>query len=62
MQLELPEISFNRLKILKDSTKSASYAEIIKNALRLYESPVTEEENGNKVVIQRKNGNDIELI
>ena len=38
VQMELPEKSMQRLSILKDKTEASSYAEVLKNALRLYES------------------------
>jgi Arc/MetJ-type ribon-helix-helix transcriptional regulator len=56
VQLELPETSMNRLRALRDRTEAASYAEVLKNALRLYEALVKEAEEGNELVIRRKNG------
>jgi hypothetical protein len=48
VQLELPEPSMERLKALKDKTEAASYAELIKNSLHLYEAPIAEAESGNE--------------
>jgi hypothetical protein len=41
-----------RLKALKDKTEAASYAEVIKNALRLYEALIGEAEAGQEVLIK----------
>jgi hypothetical protein len=60
VQLELPETSMNRLRALRDRTEAASYAEVLKNALRLYEALVKEAEEGNELVIRRKNGEQAE--
>jgi len=56
VQLELPEKSMERLTALKDATEAASYAEVIKNALRLYEAVISETENGSEFLIMRKDG------
>jgi len=56
VQLELPEPSMKRLKTLKDKTEAASYAEVIKNSLRLYEALIGEAENGNEVLIKSPKG------
>lgn len=56
VQLELPEPSMERLKVLKDKTEAASYAEVIKNALRLYEALIGEAEAGNEVLIKSRDG------
>jgi hypothetical protein len=60
VQLELPETSMARLRLLRDKTETASYAEVLKNALRLYEALVKEAEEGNELVIRRKNGEQAE--
>jgi len=56
VQPELPQASFDRLKKLKDKTEAASYAEVIKNALRLYEALIAEAEAGNNVCIRHADG------
>lgn len=38
VQLELAPVSMDQLKRLKERTGAASYAEVIRNALRKYES------------------------
>ena len=56
VQLELPAQSFDRLQLLKEKTEASSYAEVIKNALRLYEAMVSETERGNEVSIKDTTG------
>ena len=62
VQLELPETSFERLNRLKDKTEASSYAEVLKNALRLYEALVLEAEAGNEISIKQKSGETISYI
>jgi hypothetical protein len=45
-----------RLRALRDKTEASSYAEVIKNALRLYEALIKEAEGGNEVSIKSRNG------
>jgi hypothetical protein len=45
-----------RLRELRDKTEASSYAEVLKNALRLYEALIKEAEQGNDLIIRRKNG------
>lgn len=56
VQLDLPERSLARLQELRGKTEASSYAEVIKNALRLYEAIVQETEAGNKFFIRYPNG------
>lgn len=56
VQLELPPQSLERLRQLRDKTESVSYAEVIKNALRLYEAMIDETEQGNTVFLRDKDG------
>jgi Ribbon-helix-helix protein, copG family len=56
VQLELPESSFERLKNLRDKTEASSYAEVMKNALRLYEALVAEAERGNEICVKQSDG------
>ncbi len=53
IQVDLPPRSLDRLKRLQSLTEAASYAEVVKNALRLYEAVVEEVENGNDLLIKR---------
>jgi len=45
-----------RLNILKLKTESSSYAEVLKNALRLYEALIEETERGNAFLIRDADG------
>ncbi len=45
-----------RLTLLKEKTESASYAEVIKNALRLYEALIEEVERGNTFLVRDGEG------
>lgn len=59
VQLELPESSMERLKVLREKTEASSYAEVIKNSLRLYEALIKEAEGGNQVYIKGKDGEEV---
>ena len=54
VQIEMPPRSMDRLEALKEVTEAASYAEVVKNSLRLYEAMILEVEEGSEVYIQRK--------
>lgn len=54
VQLELPEKSFARLARLKTSTGADSYAEVLKNALRLYEFAIDKSSQGATFLVQEK--------
>jgi len=56
VQLELPEKSMERLADLKNRTEAASYAEVIKNALRLYENIILKHEEGNRFLLKNSQG------
>jgi Arc/MetJ-type ribon-helix-helix transcriptional regulator len=56
VQLELPESSMERLKALREKTEAASYAEVIKNSLRLYEALIREAESGNELSVKKSEG------
>ncbi len=56
LNLVLPGKSAGRLENLKELTEASSYAEVIRNAIRLYEAVVFEYERGNKVQIVDKDG------
>lgn len=60
VQLELPEKSMARLKLLKDKTEAASYAEVIKNALRLYESVLQRQDEGQQFFLKDADGKEVE--
>jgi hypothetical protein len=56
VQLEMPPQAMVRLQKMKDRTEAASYAEVIRNALRLFEALVEEHEKGSEFSLKRPNG------
>jgi hypothetical protein len=56
VQLELPEKSMERLLHLKELTEASSYAEVIKNSLRLYEAIISEVSSGKEIMLKDKDG------
>ena len=56
VQLELPPQAMERLQRLKDKTEAASYAEVIRNALRVLEALVDEHEKGSEFGLKRADG------
>ncbi|MGJ0490067.1 hypothetical protein [Methylobacter sp.] len=62
VQLELPEKSMDRLLALKDKTEAGSYAEVVKNALRLYENMIQQHESGKRFLLKDQDGTIIEYL
>lgn len=58
LQLVLPQNSMDRLEGLKASTEAASYAEVIRRALSIYESLVIEAGRGGQIVLRSKNADE----
>ena len=56
VQLEMPPQAMERLTRLKEKTEAASYAEVIRNALRVFEALVQEHENGAEFSLKRPDG------
>jgi Arc/MetJ-type ribon-helix-helix transcriptional regulator len=56
VQLEMPPQAMERLQRLKEHTEAASYAEVIRNALRLFEALVEEHEKGAEFSLKRPDG------
>ena len=56
VQLEMPPQAMERLQKMKDRTEAASYAEVIRNALRLFEALVDEHEKGAEFSLKRADG------
>jgi hypothetical protein len=56
VQFDLAPRSMDRLNVLKLKTESASYAEVVKNALRLYEALIEETESGKQFFVRDENG------
>ena len=56
VQLDFAPRSMERLNALKAKTEAASYAEVVKNALRLYEALIEEVEDGKQFLVRDKDG------
>ena len=56
VQLEMPRQAMERLTRLKEKTEAASYAEVIRNALRVFEALLDEHEKGAEFQLKRANG------
>lgn len=56
VQLELPPQAMERLQRLKERTEAASYAEVIRNALRLFEALISEHEKGAEFALKPPGG------
>ena len=56
VQLEMPPQAMERLQKLKERTEAASYAEVIRNALLLFEALVDEHEKGSEFSLKRPDG------
>jgi hypothetical protein len=52
LQLDLATRSMERLHTLKRKIEATSYAEVVKNALRLYEAPIEETEAGKQFLVR----------
>ncbi|HEX3944491.1 MAG TPA: ribbon-helix-helix protein, CopG family [Rhizomicrobium sp.] len=56
VQLEMPPQAMERLTKLKERTEAASYAEVIRNALRVFEALMDEHEKGAEFQLKRADG------
>lgn len=56
LQLDFAPRSMERLAALKAKTEAASLAEVVKNALRIYEALIEETEAGKEFLIRDKDG------
>ena len=61
VQMELPQPSIERLKALKAKTEAASYAEVTKNAYRLYDMLIEMQETGKSLMVKDAEGELSEL-
>jgi len=61
VQMELPQPSIERLKGLKAKTEAASYAEVTKNAYRLYDMLIEMQETGKSLMVKDADGELSEL-
>jgi Arc/MetJ-type ribon-helix-helix transcriptional regulator len=56
VQLELPPQAMERLQRLKDRLEAASYAEVVRGALRLLEALADEHDKGAEICLKRASG------
>lgn len=62
MQVVLPARSYRRLENLVTLTEAASMAEVIREALRLYEAIMIEADQGAEIEIVRPNGERVKVL
>ncbi len=56
VQFDLTPRAMALLTELKEKTDASSYAEVVKNALKLYDGLISEVEKGSEFLIRDKNG------
>jgi hypothetical protein len=56
VQLDLPPRAFDRLQQLKSETEASTYAEVIRNALKLYAAAIEIEKAGKEFMVKNKDG------
>jgi hypothetical protein len=56
VQLELPPQAMERLQRLKERLEAASYAEVVRGALRLLETLADERDKGAEILLRRAGG------
>jgi hypothetical protein len=61
IQIELPSASMQRLTKLKEKTEATSYAEVTKNAYKLYERLIQLAESGQVLCVRGRDGSTREL-
>lgn len=59
VQLEMPAQAMERLSRLKERSEAASYAEVVRNALRLYEALADEYDKGAEFFVKRADGESV---
>lgn len=57
VQLDVSPRSMDRLNVLKDKTEASSYAEVVKNSLKLYDGLIEMTERGSEFLVRDKYGN-----
>lgn len=62
VQLDMPPKAFERLQSLKAETEASTYAEVIKNALKLYAAIIELHRSDGKLMVQQKDGSIAPLI
>ncbi len=61
VQMELPPLAIERLKVLKEKTEAVSYAEVTKNAYRLYDMLIDMQQSGCSLLVKEPSGEVREL-
>jgi hypothetical protein len=61
VQMDLSEKSFERLTQLKEKMEASSYAEVMKDALRLLEYLVDMDASGSKILVAAEGSPPVEL-
>jgi len=61
VQFEMPKRSYDRLSQLQQMTEATSYAEVVRNALRVYEALVKQTANGSTIVVKLPDGTEAPL-
>ena len=56
IQFDLSSKAMARLEAIKSQTEAVSYAEVVKNAIRLYEALIRAEQEGNTFYVMAKDG------
>jgi hypothetical protein len=56
VQMDLSDRSWERLKKLKHLSEATHYADVMKEALKLYEFLMLEDEQGSEFFVRRKDG------
>lgn len=56
IQLELAPQAMERLDRMKELMEASSYAEVIRNALRLFEASLAEHRSGSEFAVKRATG------
>lgn len=62
LQVVLPPKAYQRLEALVELTEASSMAEVIREALRLYEAVMQEADLGASVEIVRSNGERVKVL
>ena len=56
VQLDLPPRAMQRLTDLKEETEASTYAEVIRNALKLYATAIEQYKAGNEFMLKQPDG------
>jgi hypothetical protein len=61
VQLDMPDASFQRLRRIKEVAEAASYAEVIRDALRVFEYLLEQDVAGSRFFLEDKSGQKSEI-